>query len=96
MVTGGGLRCSSLALPEKRRGQNCLNLATLHGPTPRAAGSASAADSDDSARLEITDAVLLLGVLFLGQGEIRPQHPACGPAPTADALDCREPGAKCR
>ena len=52
-----------------------------------------AADADDSGLLQLTDAVRILNVLFLGTGVILPPGPPadpCGADPTDDALGCAE------
>jgi hypothetical protein len=43
---------------------------------------------DDSGALEITDAVRLLGHLFLGDAPPPPPHALAGRDPTSDALEC--------
>jgi hypothetical protein len=49
-----------------------------------------AADVDDSNRIEITDAVFLLGALFLGTKTIPEPYPECGTDSTQDSLGCKE------
>ena len=54
---------------------------------------ADAADADDNGQLQLTDAVRILNVLFLGTGTIPlpgPTDAPCGPDPTDDGLDCAE------
>ena len=48
-------------------------------------------DADVNRQLQLTDAVRILNVLFLGTGVIPAPGPTdspCGVDPTADALDC--------
>jgi hypothetical protein len=51
--------------------------------------ASGAGDADDSGEIELTDAVLTAGFLFLG--EAPPPSPGlfeCGLDPTSDELDC--------
>jgi hypothetical protein len=45
-------------------------------------------DSDSNGAVNITDAVRILNVLFLGIGTIGPPNDTCGPDPTDDPLNC--------
>jgi hypothetical protein len=55
-----------------------------------------AADSDDNGAVNITDAVRILNVLFLGIGVIPAPGPdTCGPDPSDDALGCASYTAGC-
>ena len=48
------------------------------------------ADADDNGAIELTDAIRILNVLFLGFGSIpEPGFLSCGVDPTDDGLDCR-------
>ena len=50
-------------------------------------GCPDAGDADDNGALQITDAVRILGFLFLGEGEPpAPGTKSCGVDPTADGL----------
>lgn len=47
----------------------------------------SAADSNDSGAIDLSDAVFTLGFLYLGSGLPPPPFDQCGIDPTPDALD---------
>ena len=52
-----------------------------------------AADANDDGALDISDAIMTLGFLFLGMPPTLPEpHPNRGPDPTSDALDCASYG----
>lgn len=54
-----------------------------------------AADSDDDGIVEIPDAIVTLGYLFLRGAPPREPFPRCGLDPTPDALDCAGPVLAC-
>ena len=56
----------------------------------RSLGCEDSADADGNERLEISDPILLLGVLFLGSGTIPAPYPVCGSDPAPDGLSCDE------
>jgi hypothetical protein len=51
-----------------------------------------AADADDNGQVQLTDAVRILGFLFLGTAPLPapfdPPGPSCGPDPTEDGIGC--------
>jgi hypothetical protein len=47
-----------------------------------------AADANDDARVDVSDAVAILRFLFLGHDAPPGPHPGCGPDPTPDILEC--------
>jgi hypothetical protein len=49
---------------------------------------AKAADGNDDGKVDISDAVFLLGFLFLGGEAPKAPWPGCGADPTADDLTC--------
>jgi len=52
-----------------------------------------AADVDDNGALELTDAIALIGYLFLGDPAPGLPFPGCGADPTPDDLGCSTYGA---
>jgi hypothetical protein len=58
--------------------------AALQGALP----CAESADADGNGRLELTDAVYILGYLFLGRLPPPPPFPICGPDPSGSGLEC--------
>jgi len=65
-----------------------LNHLFLGSPPPLCLDGA---DADDSGKIEITDPIRTLGMLFLGQGALPQPYPACGTDSAADDdLGCTE------
>ena len=56
-------------------------------------GCSVSADSNDDGTVDITDAIYLLTWLFSAGNQPPPPADSCGPDPTPDNLDCREPPA---
>jgi hypothetical protein len=56
-------------------------------------GCSKSADSNDDGTVDITDAIYLLTWLFSAGNQPPPPVDTCGPDPTPDELDCREPPA---
>ena len=56
-----------------------------------AASCADALDSQDDGAVDIADAIFLLQYLFAAGTPLPAPGLSCGPDPSADALDCREP-----
>jgi hypothetical protein len=69
-----------------------LGFLFLGGTTP---GCQDASDTDDSEALNITDGIYILSFLFLGGSPPPAPHPACGPDPAGDTVDCVTPPANC-
>jgi len=59
-------------------------------------GCPDAADADDNGKIEVTDPIVILSVLFLGYDFPFPSpFPYCGDDPTEDGLDCPSEGGTC-
>ena len=68
----------SVTVDDREECDDAASDATTYFP-PRAGGQFHRGDADDNGQLQLTDAIRILGVLFLGQGEI-----TCNDAADAD------------